>query len=563
MARPVPPPGSFRESWAIAGVIYQEFSFQSIYALKQGNVLDPASSQDPLKAVRRARSRVAQSKLMVSLLLLFIIVAGAFALTRGGAFGIRLAPVDYATSVIAGQLLLLFSLLWMTGLQIAPTLTNSKIFNLLATLPVPDRQNRRVATLLLLHVFDAPALTALLFLPLADGLATGSLSVGLLSLPGTLLTVVLAAAVALYTASFFVSQVSGSRGGTRRTSALRWVYLLLWSLPSLAITGFVSFSSQILNTLGLWEVSNPLAFQAILLVFPFPFGYLPAQAALPGQDPFRLLYGLPFWLAISAYVLLGALAARWLLTAPMSVSLRQPKSSRGETGTFPPLHRSSPTGAILQKDLRVASRTPGYAFLILLPLLDAFVLGLSSYVAAPGPAAAGRYALAAVTVAALLATFFGPAFFATEVLGYSFTRTLPISRRTLLLGKASLIVLIYTVASLLVMGLVAFRVGDPVPFLVFALAELPAVLGAAVLELGVLFNRAERTGIPLTNLYSGAWWTMLVVIPGLVVAGIPLVFYTVGQYYHTVWAIPSMALSALALLAVTGLWALWGRGRAP
>jgi predicted permease len=182
--------------------------------------------------------------------------------------------------------------------------------------------------------------------------------------------------------------------------------------------------------------------------------------------------------------------------------------------------------------------------------------------AAPVPPADGHYDLDAVTVAALLATFFGPAFFATEVLGYSFTRTLPISRRTLLLGKASLIVLIYTVASLLVMGLVAFRVGDPVPFLVFALAELPAVLGAAVLELGVLFNRAERTGIPLTNLYSGAWWTMLVVIPGLVVAGIPLVLYTVGQYYHTVWAVPSMALSALALLTVTGLWALWGRGRA-
>jgi predicted permease len=546
MARTVPPTGSLREAWALTRVIYQEFSFQSIYALKQGNVLDPSSSQEPLRAVRKARSRVAQSKLMVSLLLLFIIVAGAFALTRGGAFGIHLAPVDYATSVIAGQLLLLFSLLWMTGLQIAPTLSNSRIFNLIATLPVPERQNRRVATFLLLRVFDAPALTALLFLPLSDALATGSLP----------------AAVALYTASFFVSQVSGSRGGTRGTSALRWIYLLLWSLPSLAITGFVSFSSQILNTLGLWEVNNPLAFQSILLVFPFPFGYLPAQDAFPGQDPFHLLDGLPFWLAVAAYAALGVLAARWLFTAPMTVSLRQPKSSRGETGTFPPLRRSSPTGAILQKDLRVASRTPGYAFLILLPLLDAFVLGLSSYVAAPGPAAAGHYALAAVTVAALLATFFGPAFFATEVLGYSFTRTLPISRRTLLLGKASLIVLIYTVASLLVMGLVAFRVGDPVPFLVFALAELPAVLGAAVLELGVLFNRAERTGIPLTNLYSGAWWTMLVVIPGLVVAGIPLVLYTVGQYYHTVWAVPSMALSALALLTVTGLWALWGRGRA-
>ncbi len=552
-----PVPGSWAEALRIARTTYQEFSFQSIYAVKQGNVLDPSSSADPQKAVRKARTRVAQSKMMVSLLLLVIIAGGALAISQGEAiFHLTLPPAYYDASLVGGQLLLIFSLLWMTGLQVAPTLVNSRIFALLATLPLPPRQLKRVALLVLARVFDAPALASLLLLPVADGLATGSLLVGALTLPGVVLTLVAAVAISLYTASFFLLRVSGARGGATGNSVLRWVYLLLWSLPSLAITAFVSFSSQILGTLSRWETTDPAALHALLLVFPFPFGYLPFAGSASGNLPL-----LPFGAVLALYAVLGALAGRWLLSAPLRIALSTPQSSRGTEGLLAPLRPTTPTGAVLRKDLRVASRTPGYAFLILLPLLDAFVLGLSSYVAAPDPSAAGRYALAAVIVAAMLATFFGPAFFATEVMGYSFTRTLPIARPTLLFGKAALVVLIYVIASLLVMGLTAVRVGNPVPFLLFAAAELPAVLAAAVLELGVLFNRAERTGIPLTNLYSGAWWATLVVIPGLLVAGFPLVVYTLGQYYDKVWAVPSMAATAVALLLLTGLWALWGRSR--
>jgi hypothetical protein len=62
-------------------------------------------------------------------------------------------------------------------------------------------------------------------------------------------------------------------------------------------------------------------------------------------------------------------------------------------------------------------------------------------------------------------------------------------------------------------------------FAFFALAELPAVAAAAVLEFGVLFWRAGKTGLPITSLYAGAGWVLAVSIPGLILAGSPLVIF--------------------------------------
>lgn len=546
----------------VARVVYDEFSFQSIYALKQGNTSVLLEGKRGEEAVEKARTRVAQSKGMVAFLIFMVIGAGMLALTNTAFqyLGDGLPISDYTTSVIAGELLLIFSLLWMTGLQVAPTLLGSRVFPLLATLPLSRRDMQRVGLLVFARIFDAPALTAIVFLPIALALVTGSALAGVVIAFGTFVTVVLACAVSLVTARFFLVRVSGAQGGSRGSLVLRWVYLLVWSLPSLAITAFVAFSVQILNGLSVWETQNPGAFEALLLVYPFPFAYLSALMKYPDLNVYGTLLSPLFWAVTVGYVLLAVLAARWLRTAPVDMALLTPHSSRNLEESSSVLRISSPAGAILAKDVRIASRTPGYAFLILLPLLDAFILGLSTYFSSPNPAYADHFAFAAITVAALLATFFGPAFFATEVMGFSFTRTLPIPRRTLLFGKAALIFLIYLAAAVLVGVLVAARISAPIPFTLFAAAELPGVLAAAFLELGVLFHKAEKSGIPITNLYSGAWWATLVVIPGLLVAGAPLlVYYAIGKVYDTAVAVPSMGLTALVLFAVTASWAIWWR----
>ncbi|MGI0053497.1 MAG: hypothetical protein ACREC5_00220, partial [Thermoplasmata archaeon] len=218
--------------------------------------------------------------------------------------------------------------------------------------------------------------------------------------------------------------------------------------------------------------------------------------------------------------------------------------------------------AVILKDLRIASRSPAFAYVVILPILDAAVLGLATFVGDPSPLAVFRLGAAAVAASALLATFFGPAFFATEVMGSSYVRTLPLPPRLLLTGKTGLIVAVYTASALLVVGFTLARVFAPGILLLFVLAELPAVAAAALFEMALLHRVSERRGITLTNLYTGAWWATAAALPGLLLAGGPLLAYELEP--ARLPAVGFMALAALAelaaILAVAARWTRRGPG---
>jgi predicted permease len=539
----------WRERLRLSNCLYREVTFQAIYALKSGNVFFSGDRKREQEGPAVAQRRVLQSKLTVAVLFMLTFLASAFALRYGREFfPTTLSALYFDGTIISLVLVVLFSLVWITGLQVALPFVSSQATTALLVLPVTEEDAAWVSFLAFLRLFDAPLLTALIFFPMAVGLALSSVLAGAAVLPGVLATEVLALALSLLTAKFFSRSVSGASGGSLRSLAVRWLYLVLWTIPSLVITIFITFSVQIITALGDWELNAPLTLQAVFALFPFPFGLLAASFATPsvaGGPSNSVTIALAL-----VYFAVVAVSVRWILRAPLALSrITIVSGARRLAGTR--LIVTRPSMAILKKDLRIASRTPAYAFLLLLPLLDAFVLGLFTYLGSPAPILAQRYAFAGVTVAVLLATFFGPVFFATEVIGFSLTRTLPLSQRTLILSKTSLIALVYLMAFGVVAVLVASRVNDFPAFVLFAVIELPAVIAAAFLEIGVLLERAKRTGVPIASLYSGAWWTTLVVVPGLVVSVAPLVLYT----YFTLPYLPAlvwMALLSLSLAAVVG-----------
>jgi predicted permease len=253
--------------------------------------------------------------------------------------------------------------------------------------------------------------------------------------------------------------------------------------------------------------------------------------------------------AVEGYVALTVWSAAWLFREVRELGHIPPRPPmEGPVAEFRLRPQISPW-AVLTKDLRIASRTPGYAFLLLLPVLDAVALGLITVADAPGPSAAIGLALGAVTAAALLATFFGPAFFAIEVLAFSYGRTLPLSDRAIIVGKVGLMALVYLAASGIVLLMALVRVFDPLLFVGFILAELPAIAAAGALELGWLFRTARRRGFPVVNLYSGAWTAIVVAIPGLVIAGAPLLLFR----YAGIGGMAALSLVELAACAPVAL----------
>jgi predicted permease len=550
----------WREAWRLSDAPYTEIAFQAIYALRQGNL--PSSTPDD-ELADRARRRVAQSKIMVSFVLGLVAVGTYFFLSPPveDALGGGLPRGLYVAGVLDGVLVLELALVWWTGLQILPTFLGTAALTLLETMPVEEGTLDRVGAILVFRLFDAPAITCLVLTPIAVALALDSPLAGLAIIPGVVAVVAVAVALSLLTGRFFVRRVQGARGGGRQ-SLVRWSYLLLWAIPAFAMYGFVTFSGQFFALIQqLWYYGPAPAFAALVLSFPFPFAALSASApsaqgvtAPTAIDPLWAIFGTIVYLEVVVALL------AWLVRAPRRLVRTTPEAGgvarAGDLRLFP----SSPSWAVLRKDIRTASRTPGYAFLILLPLLDAVAIGFWTVVN-PSNGDTFNLGVAAVATAALLATFFGPAFFAIEVMGYSYARTLPLPDRSVLLGKVLLVAILYVIASTLVLGLTLFRFFQPWLFIAFIAAEFPGVIAASLLELGLLFREARRRGLPIVNLYSGAWYATMVAIPGVLVASVPLVAFEFLRQGPALITFPSMGALALVELAVAGLFTLGLPGR--
>ncbi len=539
---------SWREAWRLSGAAYTELSFQTIYALRQGNLPPTTPSWD---LVPRARRRVRQSKAVLSILLAMIAVGAEVLLRFGGStvLGQGLNPILFQGGVLTGTIVLVMTFLWWTALQLVPVLIGSSPLALLETLPIPARTRDRVAFLVLFRLVDAPVVTTVILFPLAVAFGLGSGWAGVAMIPGIAAGILVALALALRTGRFFARRVQGTGGGRGRTLA-RWSFLALWTVPAFAMFVVITFALPFFNYLDNLVLTGQTAFLTFLVaIFPFPLALLPAltAAGIPaahqvGFDP-SVVVGMA-----AVYALALGLLGVWLVRATRRSLIGLPASRPAPRRDDTHIRPRSVSFAILRKDLRVASRTPTFAFLILLPVLNATAVGLYTMLSNPPGADAFNLATATVASAPLLATFFGPAFFAIEVIGYSYSRSLPLTQRSVIAGKLGLILLVYLVSSGIVFGLTLIKVFQPGVFFLFIAAELPAVVAAALLELGILYWVAQRRGLPIVNLYAGAWWGAIVTVPGVVFAGAPLLAFYLSRTGAPALALPGMAVLALAEL---------------
>ncbi len=538
---------SWAEARRLSRVAFREIALQATYAFRQGNPVPPGAGRE---IVGKAARRVGQSKALVGGLLA-VLILGTSALLFSSTRGVELiVPFSmqvglYQAGVLTGLLGLEASLLWWTGLQALPTYLGSPALAVLASLPIDRATFRRTAMLLYLRLFDVPAVVVLVATPLFVGLALGPVA-GILTILPAVSAVAFALALGLLTGRFFVRRVQGARGGGGGT-VVRWAYLLLWILPAFGLVLFVTASPPFFRAIAtLANPSPPLGAVVLAAVYPFALALGPAYAsgglfAPPSPVPAGLGA-----IAVAGAAFYGALtvgAALWLYVALADAGSVPPAPAHDGRTSAAALRPQAPPWAVLTKDLRLASRTPGYAFLILLPLLDAVALGLVTYAGAASPSTARGIAFSAVTVAALLATFFGPAFFALEVVAQSYGRTLPLAPRALALGKVALIGAVFIASGGIVLAITAVRIAEPALFAAFVAAELPAVLAAGLVEIAVLFRWARRRGLAVTGLYAGTWNVLLVSLPGVAVAGAPLVGFVEG-------GLGAMALVAVAELAV-------------
>jgi predicted permease len=144
-----------------------------------------------------------------------------------------------------------------------------------------------------------------------------------------------------------------------------------------------------------------------------------------------------------------------------------------------------------------------------------------------------------------------PNLISLEGLAVSYTRSLPIRKKTMILSKMLLTSIMYitSLAVLLVTALYFRR--DAASVLIFGITNLFSVIAAATLELILLTNKLWKESSAIGNMYAKLLSYIVMVVLGLVVVSVPIIGAFTALFFAPNLLIPIFLGLALVEFALT------------
>jgi len=529
----------FSELWRLSGKVYKEVSFQSIFLLRAGSTL-PQGRRDIKQLVTNARVSTFISKLVTTVFIAVFAVVVFLPLVIG-----QLGPAVPTEAAVQGGVsaflaVVLFLIVFM-GLQISTSFVSSKIVDVLSPLPLSKHDISRIVFLCFIRIFDIPLIAAAVVFLTVYFLIGGSVLGGLISLVSIIVTEIFALALTTISARFFYLKVASSGGRSKWQTFLRFVFMLVWILPTFAAYFVVNFARDIVSSFAHLTQSFSSFFQILVLVYPFSYGFLVSYATFfRGVDYATLSLSIA---SSIAYIIVAYYCLKWVTQTVRKIGLGATVRSLTEAVKDTHINPQIPWLGIIRKDLRVASRAPSYASLFLLPVIQTVVLaaafssfnevGLST-------------ALGILTGISMITLLLPPTLLSIEGLGSAYTRHLPMKKRTLITAKTLLSTVTYMI-SLVVLSIVAYALGKNFSLiLTFGMIHVLSEAAAIMLELIILMKKFWKEGFALGNIYSRISTYILILIPGYIVASIPIVSAFVVFFFATPLALPIFFTAAIA-----------------
>jgi len=420
-------------------------------------------------------------------------------------------------SVSAFLAVVLFLIVFM-GLQVSTAFVSSKITEILGPLPLSRRNISRIIFLCFVRIFDMPLVAALVVFLAAYFLVGGSILGGLISVVAIVATEIFALTITIGSARFFYSKVAGGGGKSGWQTALRFMFMLVWILPTFAAYLVINFAGAIVHYFATLTQSLASLLQILVLIYPFSYGFLVSYVTYAqGIDYFVLgLSGV----ASIAYVLVAYYCLKWVTRTIIKIGTRGAITISRELVKDTLISPQRPWIGIIRKDLRVASRAPSYASLFLLPAMQTAILAITfSSISDVGLSSA----LGVLTGISMITLLLPPTLLSIEGLASSYTRSLPLGKRTLISAKALLSTVTYAI-SLIVLFVVALYLGrDFSTILTFGAIHSFAIIAAIILELVLLANKFWKEGFAVGNVYARLSTYIMILIPGLALVLVPII----------------------------------------
>ncbi|MEM2119219.1 MAG: hypothetical protein QW840_03730, partial [Candidatus Bathyarchaeia archaeon] len=504
-----------RELWRLSKPVFKELSFQSIFSLRAGSAMPTKGTADIKKLVKNAEVNLVLSKILTTIFIAvlgFIVFLPASTKTAGGSQPRELV----LTSIFSAYLASVLFLIAFLGLQVVTSIFSSKMPDVLGPLPLTKKDVSNIIFICFVRVFDIPLIAGAGVFLAGYLLIGGSLAGAAIAVLAVFVTETFGLALTVGLARFFYSRVTS--GGRSAWKTLTRVFsMIVWVLPTLGVYLLINLAEHIVSIFGAFSQSISSQLYLLIATYPFSFSYL-------------LSYGVYFsstdlsTLAISAvassgYLLLAFYMLRWVARTIREASVKGLGSTKRETVKDTVIKPKVAWLGIIRKDLQVASRSPSYASLFLLPTLQTIVLAFSfqafGELGVPG-------VLGMLTGISLIVIMLPPTMFMIEGLASTYTRSLPLTKRTLISAKTVLTVSIYTISLFALLAVALYLNKNPVQLLLFGVANIGAVAAASMLELVLLAYKFWKEGFAVGNIYSRLTTHIMIMLPGIAVSSLPI-----------------------------------------
>jgi hypothetical protein len=433
------------------------------------------------------------------------------------------------------------------GLQVSASFFSSNVINTLSPLPLSKKDVSRVALLCFLRVFDIPLMIAIIGFPVAYAFFSRSILGGLVALLSVGITEAFALTLTIGLAKFFYSRIAAGSGRSKWKALLRIVLMLVWILPSFGAYVVINFWMQIMQFFASLTQTVVSLSYSVAVLYPFSLGFLVSYASFPqAVDSTSLALSMA---ASLSYLAIAVYCVRWVGGTIRNLGTGSLASASREPVKDTLVKPQAPWLGIIRKDLRVASRSPSYASIFLLPAIQTVILAISF---STFDDLGLSEMLGLLTGISFMTVLLPPTLFAIEGLASAYTRSLPLKSRTLVFAKAALATLTYII-SFIVMFVVTFYQGrNCFSVLVFGGIHIFTVAAANLLETLLLVKKFWKEGSPIGNIYARLSTYILILMPGAFVVFMPIFAAIVMVFFAPELVIPVfLAFAVLEFTIVT------------
>jgi hypothetical protein len=455
-------------------------------------------------------------------------------------------PRDVAVQggVSAFLAVVLFLIVFM-GLQMSTSFVSSKVVDVLSPLPLSKKDVSRTIFLSFIRIFDIPLVAAAIIFLSVYFIIGGSILGGIVSVVGIGVTEIFALALTTVSAQFFYQRVARAGGKSKLQTFLRFGFMLVWLLPTFAAYFVVNFAGQIVQSFAYLAQGFSSISRILVLVYPFSFGFLVSYATSPrGVDNATL--GLSI-IASVVYMVAAYYCLRWVTWSVRKIGVGGFAAGLGEIVRDTLIRPQIPWLGIIRKDLRVASRAPSFASLFLLPVVQTIVVAITfSSFSQVGPSTA----LGILTGISMITLLLPPTLLAIEGLASSYTRHLPMKKTTMITAKTLLSTATYVI-SMIVLSIIAVLLGKSFSFvLTLGMIHAFSVSAAIMLELTILLRKFWKEGFAVGNIYSRITSYIMILIPGYIVAAIPIIGGFAAYFLAPPFFLPVFLATAVSEFAI-------------